>query len=150
MRNMPKLSPRKRVAPSIGIIIDSEEITYPAITAPDFVIAMSQKSCLSYTSDMAENSVLLTDSSFVNEMPKLAKGVKVYTLPLTDLAIQTTGKSVTANVVAIGAVSVLFPVFSQESVQEALSVCFPAKFHANNQRAFEAGVNAAKDLLDDN
>lgn len=131
------------------LIIDSAEITYPAISSPDFVLCMSQKSCMSYTADLSDNSVLLTDSSFVSEMPKLKKSVTTYTLPLTDLAVEATGKAVAANVVAIGAVSVLFPVVSREAIEEALKVCFPAKFHASNVLAFEAGIKAAKELLDD-
>lgn len=131
------------------LIVDSGEITYPAITAPDFVLCMSQKSCMSYTGDIADNGILLTDSSFVEEMPKLKKSVQIYTLPLTDLAVEATGKAVAANVVAIGAVSVLCPIVSRASVEEALSVCFPAKFHASNKLAFEIGIKVAEELLNE-
>lgn len=129
------------------LIVDHSEITYPAITAPNFVLCMSQLSCTSYTKDLAEGAIVLIDSGFVKEVPQLPESVKVYSLPLTQLAVEATGKAVAANVVAVGAASVLCDIASRESIGEALQACFAARFHESNKAAFAAGIKAAEALL---
>ena len=67
---------------------------------------MSQMACDSYAADMdLKNRVLLADSDLVQRLPENC--AHVYKLPPTELAKQTTGKEITANVVALGAISVL-------------------------------------------
>ncbi len=52
------------------LIIDSGSINYPALTKPDFVLAMSQLACDSYTDDMdKENGALLVDEELVKNVP---------------------------------------------------------------------------------
>lgn len=128
------------------LISDTESISYPALTEPDFVLAMSQLACDSYTKDMnAEEGVLLTDSDLVERVPENIKNV--YEIPLTRIAKEETGKAITANVVALGAISVLSKGASVESVKTAVLNRFSESLHAINLKAFEAGVNAAKALL---
>jgi 2-oxoglutarate ferredoxin oxidoreductase subunit gamma len=128
------------------LIIDSGSINYPALTRPDFVLAMSQLACDSYTADMdMENGALLVDEELVKNVPA---GVKcVYALPLTKIAREETGKAITANVVALGAISVLSNGASEASVKSAVLNKFPPKLHEINLKAFQAGAEAAKELL---
>lgn len=128
------------------LITDTESISYPALRRPDFVLAMSQLACDSYTADMnTENGVLLVDSDLVGRVPEAIR--HVYRIPLTEIAKQETGKIITANVVALGAISVLSRGAGEESVKAAVLNRFPQKLHEINLRAFEAGAAAAKALL---
>lgn len=129
------------------LIIDHNEITYPAISAPNFVLCMSQLSCMSYTGDLADDAILLIDNGFVKELPVLKDNVRIYELPLTQIAVETTGKAIAANVVAVGAASVLCDVASRETLEEALKDCFSSRFHESNIMAFNAGIKAAETLL---
>jgi len=127
------------------LISDTEAINYPALTRPDFVLAMSQLACDSYTGDMdKENGVLLTDSELVHKVPEDVK--HAYAIPLTKIAKEETGKVITANVVAMGAISVLSKGARPESVKQAVLARFPEKLHEMNIRAFDAGVKAAEEL----
>lgn len=67
--------------------------------------------------------------------------------PLTKIAKEETGKAITANVVALGAISVLSRGAGTEAVRSAVLERFPEKLHAMNIRAFEAGAAAARALL---
>ena len=128
------------------LITDTEAVDYPALTQPDFVLAMSQLACDSYTADMdKENGVLLTDSELVHKIPEDVK--HVYSIPLTRIAKEETGRVITANVVALGAISVLSKGAGTESVKAAVLGRFPEKLHAINIKAFEAGAAAARALL---
>ena len=129
------------------LITDTEAISYPALTRPDFVLAMSQMACDSYTGDMdKENGVLLTDSDLVRRIPGDVR--HIYSIPLTKLAQEKTGRTITANVVALGAISVLSRGAGESSVKAAVLERFPEKLHAVNMKAFEAGVAAARTLLE--
>ncbi len=128
------------------LIIGTETIDYPVLTHPDFVLAMSQLACDQYTKDMdQEDGVLLVDKTLVKKVPDTVK--HVYAIPLTELAETTTGKIITANVVALGAISVLSKGAAPESVLQAALERFPAKVHEMNKKAFAAGEAAAKALL---
>lgn len=129
------------------LITDTESINYPTLSKPDFVLAMSQQACDEYTVDMdKENGVLLTDSNLVHNIPSDVK--HVYSIPLTQIAKDETGRVITANVVALGAISVLSKGAGKESVKAAVLNRFPEKLHAINVKAFEAGAAAAKALLE--
>ncbi|MCH3949618.1 MAG: 2-oxoacid:acceptor oxidoreductase family protein [Acidaminococcus sp.] len=128
------------------LISDPKPINYPAIVRPDFVLAMSQQACDKYTDDMdAENGILLVDSGLVERVPESIK--HVYRIPLTRIAKDETGRVITANVVALGAISVLSEIAGPDSVEAAVLNRFPKKVHPINIKAFEAGVAAAKALL---
>lgn len=128
------------------LITDTEAVNYPALTKPDFVLAMSQMACDSYTADMdQENGVLLVDSDLVTSVPNTIK--HIYSIPLTKIAKEETGRVITANVVALGAISVLSRGAGEEAVKAAVLNRFPEKLHAINVKAFEAGAAAARALL---
>lgn len=125
------------------LIMDTHTINYPALSRPDFVLAMSQLACNSYTTDMdCENGILLVDSEMVKDIPVSVS--HIYGLPLTRIAREVTGKAITANVVALGAISALCGSISGESVRAAILNRFPNKLHEINLKAFQAGVDAAK------
>ena len=128
------------------LIIDSEKINYPALSHPDFVLAMSQLACDKYTGDLdTKTGVLLVDSELVTRVPKNIS--HVYQIPMTKIALEKTGKAITANVVALGAISVLSEGASEEALIDAMLGRFPEKLHEINLKAFEAGVKAARLLV---
>lgn len=128
------------------LITDTVAISYPSLREPDFVLAMSQLACDKYTSDMdMENGVLLVDPDLVERVPKQVR--HIYRIPLTEIARRETGKAITANVVALGAISVLSRGAGEEAVKNAVLNRFPPKLHDINLKAFEAGASAAKALL---
>ena len=129
------------------IIIDDDAIAYPVVSHPDFVLAMSQQACDTYTADLTRGGIVLTDSELVKKAPRSSDRKRVYRIPLTKLAREATGREIAANVVALGAVSVLAENLKEEDVREAVEEKFPEKFRESNNRAFDAGAEAARALL---
>lgn len=126
------------------LAISDEVIRYPVITRPDFMLAMSQQACDKYCSDLNYNALLLVDSEFVYNVPKI-KGI-VYSLPLTKISINSVGQALNANIVALGAISVLAQYTCVENVRQCVLSHFAEKFREKNICAFEAGVQAAQAL----
>ena len=124
------------------LVTDSAPINYPAVARPDFVLAMTQLACDSYHKDMDEDGILLVDSGLVTSVPKTIR--TVLAIPLTGIAVEAAGKTITANVAALGAIAVLAGIAEPESIREAILDRFPENLHAINIKAFEAGMAAAK------
>ena len=127
------------------LIVDDGPINYPTVTHPDFVLAMTQLSCDKYHGDLKKDGILLIDSTLVTAPPASIK--RLYSIPMTQLAIEVTGKAITANIAALGAVAVLGRFASVESVRRSLFAQFPTHFREANEKAFDTGIEAARRVL---
>jgi 2-oxoglutarate ferredoxin oxidoreductase subunit gamma len=72
-----------------------------------------------------------------------SRAIKV---PITRRAVESSGKSITANVVALGVLVGLTGVVSRQAIEKAISARAPKGTEAMNKAALEAGFTAA-DLL---
>jgi 2-oxoglutarate ferredoxin oxidoreductase subunit gamma len=127
------------------LIVDNDSINYPIVRKPNFVLAMTQMACDKYHLDMDKDGVLLVDSDLVKEVPQDIE--HVYRIPLTKLAMEVTGKPIAANVVALGAISVLGRCAGSDAVLQAILNQFAPKLHDMNRKAFQAGIVSAQSLL---
>ena len=117
------------------LVVDENEC-YPAITCPDFLLSMSQLSYDLYTEDADENTIILVDDELVKRTDD--RFSKTYKLPLTNIAKEKTGKTICANIVALGAISRILGIDEKKMV-EVLKEKLPAKILDINLTAFEEG-----------
>jgi hypothetical protein len=64
------------------VIVSDAEIDYPKAMNPDLLLAMNQKSCDDFYSDLKPEGVFIVDSTFVTQLPTS----KVYQIPFTRIA----------------------------------------------------------------
>jgi 2-oxoglutarate ferredoxin oxidoreductase subunit gamma len=127
------------------LIMDDDPINYPTVRKPNFVLAMSQLACDKYHDDMDPNGILLVEPKFVHTVPE---GMKhVYSIPMTQIAEDVTGKSLAANVVAIGAIAALGHFADLKLVKQAVLDHFKPALRPSNDKAFDAGVKAAQAMM---
>lgn len=124
------------------VIISSEEIDYPKVSRPDVLLAMTQEACDKYRRDLRPDSLLLVDSTHVDDVP--AASTRVVSLPITRVAREELGKEMAANIVALGALAQLTGVVSREALISAVLARVPKGTESLNQRAFEAGWSLAQ------
>lgn len=122
------------------LIADEEKISYPAITIPTFLLAMSQQSYDSYTEDANEQTIILVDSELVTNTSD--KFSNTYKAPLTKLAKEKCGKAICANIVALGALCKITNLVSKEKMLEVLEEKLNPKILELNLKAFEIGWEA--------
>ena len=118
-------------------IISDDKIYFGRVTCPDVLLAMSQEAADKYTKDCGENSIVITDSLFVKEVPGTYK--ERIDLPITHTAIGTCGKSLFANIVALGAVNALTHCVSEEALEKAVLNRVPKGTEEANKKALQAG-----------
>jgi 2-oxoglutarate ferredoxin oxidoreductase subunit gamma len=66
---------------------------------------MSQEAADKFSKDLSKESVVVTDTLFVKDVPGFTG--KRYDLPITHTATETCGKVLFANIVALGAIVAL-------------------------------------------
>ncbi|MGI5874512.1 MAG: 2-oxoacid:acceptor oxidoreductase family protein [Bacillota bacterium] len=124
------------------VIIADEAIHFPKVQESDYLLAMSEKAYEKYSAGMKDGSVLIIDTTFVEERPN-AKAKTTYAIPITKLAIDATGRELTANICALGVMSALGLV-GEEALKKAILNRIPKGTEELNMKAFEAGKNAAE------
>lgn len=124
------------------VVIDQGEIDHPEVIVADVLVAMSQEACDKYAGNMKKGGLLIVDQERVGRVPS-SRAIKV---PITRLAEESSGKSITANVVALGVLVGLTGVVSREAVNQAVAARAPKGTEEMNRAALNAGF-AAADLV---
>ena len=124
------------------VIIDTEEIDFPKVMAADALLAMSQEAVDKYYHDLKRDGLLVVDSVHVQRVPTS----RAHQVPITAIAEETTGRSITANMVGLGLVCGLTDVVSREALEAAISARAPAGTGDINLAAVAAGYAKAAEL----
>ena len=99
------------------VIISDADIHFGRVMHPETLLVMSQEAADKYSADCNADSLIITDSLFVENIPVSAHRVD---LPITRTAVSTCGKALFANIVALGAVAALTNCVSVESLTKAV------------------------------
>jgi 2-oxoglutarate ferredoxin oxidoreductase subunit gamma len=106
------------------------------------LLAMSQEAADKYSSDCGSGSIVVTDTLFVQDVPGTCK--ERIDLPITHTAVGTCGKSLFANIVALGAIVALTHCVSEEAIEKAVLNRVPKGTEEANKKALQAGKNLIK------
>lgn len=123
------------------VIIDDGPIYHPHVSVPDVVLAMTQKAADKYYSDLNPEGVLVLDTDLVPEPPAFKNVIRI---PITKLAVEELGKSLFANIVALGALTKIIGLVDLETVKTAVSHRVPPHTIEQNMKALQLGYDAVK------
>ncbi len=129
------------------VISSDDEVDYPKVTIPDLLVAMSQDAFNKYCGDVKKGGAVLVDASWVKDTSKPCPG-KVYSLPITEIAREQVGKTLAANVVALGAVVGVLDIISYDSMEKAVLARVPRGTEDLNRKALRAGYEAVRQLVE--
>ncbi len=122
------------------VIVSDEEIDYPKAMKTDLFLAMNQKSCDEYYSDLKPGGLLIVDSTYVAQVP-VAKAIQI---PFTRIAREKFKREMVANIVALGALIQLTPIVTPKAMESAVLARVPKGTEKLNRDALKAGMAAAK------
>jgi len=123
------------------VIISDEEIDFPKVERADVLLAMNQESCAKYISAVKESGLVIVDSTYVARLP--ATPAKTVSLPLTKVARERLGKTVVANMTALGALVTFLKEIPSDLAEQALVKRVPAGTQEINREAFWLGRELA-------
>ncbi len=124
------------------VIISDQPIDYPKATVVDALLALTQEACDKYSGDLREGGLLLLDSDLVKKVPK--GKFNVVKFPIINTAKNEVGRTIVANIVALGAMVALTGIVSRESAEKAVLARVPEAFVDLNRKAFLAGYEKAR------
>ncbi len=124
------------------VIISDDDIDYPKAVNIDLLLALTQEAYNKYWRDVKENGIVLVDSNYVSAGPE--GKFRVISLPITEIAEKVTGKTLVANIVALGLITELTGVVSKEAVESAILSRVPKGTEELNLKAFKAGIAEAQ------
>jgi 2-oxoglutarate ferredoxin oxidoreductase subunit gamma len=122
------------------VIISEGEVDYPKVISADALVVMSQEACDKYAAALKKSGLLIVDEEKVGRVPT-TRAVKV---PITRLALEATGKTITANVVALGVLVGLTQIVSRQAIEQAVAARAPKGTQDMNRAALLAGLAAAE------
>jgi 2-oxoglutarate ferredoxin oxidoreductase subunit gamma len=122
------------------VIIGSGELDFPEVIHADILAALSQEACDKYASNLKRGGVLIVDEDKVGRVPTN----QAFKAPITRVAMETTGKTITANVVALGVLVGLTGVVSKDAIEKAVLARAPKGTEEMNRAALEAGFRLAQ------
>ncbi|MBI5598634.1 MAG: 2-oxoacid:acceptor oxidoreductase family protein [Deltaproteobacteria bacterium] len=127
------------------VIISNEPIDYPKATAIDCMLALTQEACTKYHSDIKKGGILLVDSDEVKDVPQ--GDFKVYRFPITETARAALGKTIVANILALGMITGLTGIVTASAMEEAVLSRVPKAFQDMNRKALQIGFEKARELV---
>lgn len=124
------------------VIIAKGEIHYPKVMIPDLLLCMSQEACDKFYSAVKDDSCILVDSSNVSRVPSH----RAIAVPISDIAERSTGRRITASMVALGLLCGLSDLVTREALIKAMAERVPTGTEEVNEKALAAGFEEAARL----
>ncbi len=124
------------------VIISNDEIDYPEVTAPNFLLALTEESFKKYTQDIPSDCIVLTDNRIRADVDSV--NAKVYSIPILDTAEKELNRRIVANMVALGATICFTEAVSVDTMKEAIKSFVPKGTEEVNIQAFDKGYEIAK------
>jgi len=123
------------------VVISSDEIDHPEVLQADVLVALSQEAYRKFHQDVKPDGLLIVDADKVEGAEE-----HVIQIPITRMALETTGRQITANTVALGVLVGLTGIVSREDIEKAVTARAPHGTEAMNRKALEAGFAAAEQV----
>ncbi len=127
-------------ASTSDVIIADQEIDYPAVLQANILVALNQTAFRQFSASVRPDGWILVDEDRVDahDTPGLVR------LPLARLAFETSGRTIAANLVALGALAGLTEVVSRAALEKAMRQRVPPGTQEMNCKALEAGFLAVQ------
>lgn len=125
------------------VIISQDEIDHPEVISADVLVAMSQEACDKYAANLKKDGLLIVDSDKVKRVPQTT-AIKI---PITRIAVEATGRAITANVVSLGILVGLTNIVTRSAIEKAIIARAPKGTEELNQKALLRGFAEAEALL---
>ncbi|MEE9591859.1 MAG: 2-oxoacid:acceptor oxidoreductase family protein [Thermodesulfobacteriota bacterium] len=126
------------------VIISKQPIDYPKATKVDAMLALTQEACTKFSKDIKKGGVLLVDSDEAKNIPE--GDFTVYSYPIIETARGELGKTIVANIIALGMITELTNIVTHEAIEKAVLARVPPAFLELNKKALQIGFEKAKEL----
>jgi 2-oxoglutarate ferredoxin oxidoreductase subunit gamma len=125
------------------VVISDGPVSYPYITAPTVLVAMSQQAYDKYHGQNHEDSLVIIDEDLVKPMREHRR---LLSIPARRIA-EELGRVAVANVVMLGFIAAVTDLVSAESLKKSLLAAVPKGTEELNMKAFDRGYQYGQEKL---
>ncbi|ASJ16339.1 2-oxoglutarate ferredoxin oxidoreductase subunit gamma [Thermococcus chitonophagus] len=127
------------------VVISDEPIDYPKAIKPDYAILLSQQAYDKYLPLVREGGLVIIEEDLIpHRNEELEKGKEIHAYPLTKIAEETTGLSLTMNILTLGLFVGLTGIVKRESIEKAVLDAVPKGTEQINLKALHKGFELAE------
>lgn len=126
------------------VILSDEDIDYPEVKSPDVLLVMAQEACDRYGEGLRQGGTLIVDTTYVHRLPHVQ--ANVVSFPVSRKAREL-GREIVANIVALGLLVGVTKAVPPEAALAAVLARVPKGTEELNRKAFQAGLEAAKEAM---
>ncbi len=121
---------------SSEVVVEDQEVTYPAVVEPDALILMSQEAYDKFKPMIAPDTFVLIDEDLVElEEGQIGKISKIPSLKFAE----DLGRKIVANIIMLGFFTSITEIFTKEAMKEAVLTTVPEHTKELNEKAFDKG-----------
>ncbi|ASJ10760.1 2-oxoglutarate ferredoxin oxidoreductase subunit gamma [Thermococcus sp. P6] len=129
------------------VVISDEPIDYPKTLEPDYAVFFSQEAYSKYLRTLKEGARVIIEEELVPRRDlDFEKRLNVVALPLTEIAEEATGLSLTMNILTLGILTAWTGLVKEDSMERAVVDAVPKGTEKINlkalHRGFELGLKA--------
>ncbi|AAL81897.1 2-oxoglutarate ferredoxin oxidoreductase subunit gamma [Pyrococcus furiosus DSM 3638] len=127
------------------VVISDEPIDYPKTVSPDYAILLSQQAYNKYLPLVKKGGIVILEEDLIpHRDPELEKDKEVHALPLTKIAEETTGLSLTMNILTLGYFVGITKIVKKESIEKAVLDSVPKGTEKINLKALHKGFELSE------
>jgi 2-oxoglutarate ferredoxin oxidoreductase subunit gamma len=123
---------------SATLVIEDDEVLYPYVRHPAYLVALSSEGYEKYKDQLADGGVLVHEKDLVR--PEEKEGQQVFAIPSTRIA-EELGRSIVQNIVMLGFFAGVSGIVTREQMREAVEASVPPGTTELNLQAFHAGLD---------
>ncbi len=122
--------------------ISTEEMHYPFVEIPDYLVVMSRQGYRKYMHDVKPETKIMLDPDLVTDKPS----GHVYRIKATKAA-EEMGTRIVANVVMLGAFQEVSNIVSYEAMEKAMLEIVPKQTYDLNKSALSMGRKLGEEAI---
>jgi len=127
------------------VVISDEPIDYPKTIHPDYAVFFSQEAYSKYLHTVRDGATVIVEKDLVPHRDgEFEKRLKVIALPLTEIAEETTGLSLTMNILTLGILVGVTGIVGKDAIEKAVRDAVPRGTEEINIRALKKGFEIAE------
>lgn len=124
------------------VIISDEPIDYPKVRIPNLTLALTQAAADKYLKTSTEENIIIVDEKV--DLPEDIKNKAIYKAPILKTAANDIGKSIVANIIALGMIVEVTGIVSKDKLEEAILSRVPKGTEDLNRLALTKGYELIK------
>lgn len=117
------------------VIISNTSIDYPKVSKSDVLLALTTEAMMKYKIGLRKDGLLIIDSN----IEKPDESFRVLSVPILKTAQEKVGKSIVANIVALGTLALATKIVSKGAIEKAVLDRVPKGTEELNKKALYEG-----------